>query len=159
MEWKCTKIRHRSNVVLKLKLIVIAVPASYSWLEWTRHALLVCYSKPGWYFTVLFLILRLMSWASWQIKVVFSSPLCCMACLLVLHSAVFRSEVPLYWFDTVATLKCNILINMQSHGILYNLGIIALTTGINCTRYCLCNYFARCLSNYHRISNNLYKIK
>ena len=29
-----------------------------------------------------------------------------------------------------------------------HLGIIALTTGINCTRYHLCNYFASCLVNY-----------
>ena len=30
--------------------------------------------------------------------------------------------------------------SMQSHKFSYNLGIIALTTGINCTRYRSCNY-------------------
>ena len=36
------------------------------------------------------------------------------------------------------------MISRQSHGFSYNLGIIALTTGINCTRYRSCNYFAHC---------------
>ena len=47
-----------------------------------------------------------------------------MAYLLVLQSTCSNSEVPLSWFDTVTTLKY--MINMQSHGISYNLGIIAL---------------------------------
>ena len=44
------------------------------------------------------------------------------------------------------------MISRQSHGFSYNLGIIALTTGINCTRYRSCNYFARCSCNYSQIA-------
>jgi len=33
-----------------------------------------------------------------------------------------------------------------------HLGIIALTTGINCTRYRSCNYFACCSCNYSQIA-------
>jgi len=50
------------------------------------------------------------------------------------------------------TQRWKYMISMQSHEFSYNLGIIALTTGINCTCYHSCNYFARCSCNYSQIA-------
>ena len=64
--------------------------ASYSWLERTCQALLVCYTKPGWHFTVSFWSYVWCHRASWLRKaVLFSSPVWGLAYLLVLHSMVF----------------------------------------------------------------------
>ena len=90
--------------------------------------------------TVSSLTLRLLSWASWLGKAIpFSSRVWGVAYSLVLRSAVLKDEK-------------YIMINMQSHEFSYYLGIIALTTGIKCTRYRSCNYFARCSFNYSQIA-------
>ena len=70
--------------------------------------------------------------------ILLGSPVLRRGVLACLRSAVFKD------------LKY--MISRQSHGFSYNLGIIALITGINCTRYCSCNYFARYSCNYSRIA-------
>ena len=65
--------------------------------------------------------------ASWLVKaMLFSSCVWGVAYSLVLDSAVLKDE--------------KYMINMQSHGFKCNLGIIAHTTGINCTSDSECNY-------------------
>ena len=96
--------------------------------ERTHRVPLLCYSKPGRHFAVLFLILRLLSCASWLAKAIPFSLLV----WGVVHSPVLRSAV----------LKDEkYVIIMQSHRFSCNLGIIALEYMIMYTNHVRISYF------------------
>ena len=90
--------------------------ASYSWLERTHHAPL--YTTLNIFFTVLLLFLRYTVWTFWLTKEANSS-----ACLLW---ACLRRGL----LTPFCTPQCSKTWSLwQSHGFLYNLGMIAQVTG------------------------------
>ena len=127
-ERKCTKIRHCSCTWCAGKVKTNSQCRSpcwgwlavYSLLERTRHALLVCWSKPKRHFTVWFQILRPLSWANKSDTVRLARLR--RGVLACLRSAVFKD------------LKY--MISRQSHGFSYNLGKLFP----NCTRIRVITY-------------------